>query len=151
MSTRAQVKIEAKKLLKGYRGAGSTTLYHHTDGYPTHMLELFSDAWKSANSQKYKSHINSPSTVTSYIIASEPDVFEIEKSHKLHGDIEWYYKIHPSTEEKEWTVDIYKVPFGENKKLFAVKKGLTVNEAAKQAEAIEHLEMKEAKKKVIKV
>lgn len=144
MSTRCQVKIAGyKPEAKGRTGNPGCTLYHHTDGYPTYMLPTMYEGYKAqldiSKKKGYESGnalIGTPEKAASIIISSDPTVFEQEKSQRLHGDIEWYYVIHPN-EGKPWTVDVFKIEGWENLKKIPVIKGVLLEKAASEAEKIE--------------
>ena len=145
MSTRCQVKIEGYKAIdKNHIGNPGVTLYHHTDGYPTNMLPTMYEGYKKQldifKKKGYESgkefYFETPEKVASIVISSDPTVFEQEKSNALHGDIEWYYVIHPNG-GKPWTVDVYKIHGWGNQKPIPVIKGVLLEKAAAEAEKIE--------------
>lgn len=105
MGTRCQVQVCGSD-------GDKVTLYHHFDGYPTNMLPLFQRAfdmtgggWSAARGGK----------AASFLCAADPGGFEPEEGHKLHGDIEWYYRIHAKGEmhagaKPVWEVEVFDVP-----------------------------------------
>lgn len=101
MSTRCQVEVYTV-------GEGITEdvmLYHHTDGYPTHMIPLLQKAYElcvRTTENRYARFGAKPPSywemaragkVAGAICAADPLVFEPESSLDLHGDIEWLYKL----------------------------------------------------------
>lgn len=106
MSTRCQVKIHGPK----GKEKDAVTLYHHCDGYPTYMLPTifrgYAPDWKHGRIGK----------AASFIVAADPEEYEIEEGHALHGDIEWYYTIEVVSEQHvnaipTWKVTVHKVSF----------------------------------------
>jgi hypothetical protein len=65
--------------------------------------EMSGKQWKSERAGK----------AASFLCAADPGVFEPEEGHILHGDIEYYYRIHL---EGIWQVEIFepKEGFGDN-------------------------------------
>ena len=147
MSTRCQVKVDVQDEI-GWKEA--VTLYHHCDGYPENMLPLIAKAYKDArrNMDKKAKKRNTSAdyyklgrtgSVASYLCAEEPDGFEPEAGHKLHGDIEWYYVVHAINkaggswgDDPQWNVDVYSVEGKPHK----VVEATPVEMAAKHAEEI---------------
>ncbi len=121
MSTRCQVQVVGVGI-----NPDKFTLYHHCDGYPTHMLQLIAsaegDSWKHARAGK----------AAAFIIASEPGGFEPEQDHELHGDIEYYYRV--TVGNGPWTIEIFSAFGG---KLLIMAGPMPVREATQQAESIE--------------
>lgn len=132
MSTRCQVRVYQKN----GREDDSITLYHHTDGYPSGMVETFIKAynykheefnyllrnksqedrdkrafkwWRKARSLK----------VAGYLCWSDPGVYEPLPYDTLHGDIEYFYEIGVSVssdgETPVWLVNIYERDFERDK------------------------------------
>ena len=111
MSTRCQVKVVQRGL--GWEEA--VTLYHHYDGYPSNMLELFEKAYKDFG-RGYEA--GRAGKVASFLCAIDPGVFEPEEGHELHGDIEYYYLIEAHNvksgtidDQPYWNVTVYSVKF----------------------------------------
>jgi len=86
------------------------TLYHHCDGYPTAMLPLMAQAFQEHGKRGFRS--GRAGHVAAFLCATDPEGFEPEDSHELHGDIEWYYRLvvaegrqyhDPAT----WVVSVY--------------------------------------------
>lgn len=96
MSTRCQVKV-----IDNY--GEKLTLYHHCDGYPSHMIGTFRSAYGDIVTGESR-----VGKVASYLCAVEPGEYEPLDNHDLHSDIEWYYVINCSNKHK-WIVDIYKM------------------------------------------
>lgn len=107
MSTRCQVRVQDK--------TSAFTLYHHWDGYPTNMLGLIDEAWRSFSAKEEYSYIDYYLTrapkVASLLCAIDPGGFEPEMSNDLHGDIEWYYVLNVTSQDGDpkWHVNIYTV------------------------------------------
>ena len=104
MSTRCQVKIQGTD----FEPKEAVTLYHHCDGYPSNMVPLLAGAYKP-NWQHGR-----VGKVASYVVAEDVVGFDIEDSHDLHGDIDWYYIIKVSskgdvTDIPKWTLEVYDV------------------------------------------
>lgn len=112
MSTRCQVKV----IQEGVGWKKEVTLYHHTDGYPEHMIPCIHKAMgyedeycKGMNWEKGRA-----GKVASFLCWSDPGTFEPEEGHNLHGDIEYYYKLYcvnsyqgSSKENPKWEVEVY--------------------------------------------
>jgi len=108
MSTRCQVEVKAKGL---DWDEGSIMLYHHSDGYPEHMLEcirkgfeMIDAGWKAGR----------PGKMASYLCAADPGMFEPEAGFSFHGDIEYFYEIVGANssmgsmnEEGRWEITVY--------------------------------------------
>ena len=116
MSTRCQVQVVEGD---GKQPWEKLTLYHHSDGYPTHILpeivetfEEFGKGWEGYRAGK----------VASFLCAAHPGTFEPEAGHTLHGDIEWYYVLQVGEkrggEYSMWNVDVYKVRSGRKKLVY---------------------------------
>lgn len=105
MSTRCQVQVvdqDGRKL----------TLYHHCDGYPSNMLKLFAKAWEKCRGSYASARAGH---IACYLCSVDPDGFEPEDSHDLHGDIRYYYRIRPvegrgpgSQPAKTWLVQTFR-------------------------------------------
>lgn len=99
MSTKTQVKITGTDI----NSSASFTLYHHCDGYPSHMLPLiasgWSDTWEAGRIGK----------AAVMVAATDPTGFEFEQGNDLHGDIEYYYVI--DVRNGEWEITSYQTPF----------------------------------------
>ena len=111
MSTRCQVKV----IQEGLDWGESVTLYHHTDGYPEHMIPTINRAFnyqsKYGNDEWKKGRAGK---VASLLCWAEPGVFEPETSHELHPDIEYYYKLYCVSHKQgavgdkpTWEVEIF--------------------------------------------
>ena len=121
MSTRCQTKV----FQTGTGWDQAVTLYHHCDGYPSAMLPLFAEAWLkfgtgsvTGNAFPYKRgwECGRAGHVASYLCATDPDGFEPEEGHGLHGDIEWYYTLEcrnasggSMAESPEWFVQVHDI------------------------------------------
>jgi len=103
MSTRCQVKV----IQEGMGWEEAVTLYHHTDGYPEYMVPLIYQAmlehirhhdnypWRNKkNDGKLRWEAGRAGKVASRLCATDPEIFEPEVGHDLHGDIEYYYKLY---------------------------------------------------------
>lgn len=109
MSTRCQVKV-----IEGDGHWQQVTLYHHCDGYPPNMLPLIHKAYKLLGGGWRAGRAG---TIAAHLCAVDPTGFDPEAGHDLHGDIEYYYTITPSNNDKSimanplWNVAVYKTPF----------------------------------------
>ena len=135
MSTRCQVKIKEFGIDDPKE---SFTLYHHWDGYPTAMIPLIAKAykpeWKHGRVGK----------VVSFVMAEEPEGYEMEQGHELHGDIDWYYVLEVKSEAHmaaipEWTLNVYKYTGGDSISVSDMKKVYSgpIQKAVLLAEQIE--------------
>lgn len=105
MSTRANILIRA--------GDANALLYHHTDGYPEHILcdieeafDIGTESWRKGRAEK----------IASYLCAADPGVMEpqeraFDKSGTLllQSDIEFFYLL-TATPRKAgmlWEVKVY--------------------------------------------
>ena len=108
MSTRCQVQV-----IEGDQPWEKLTLYHHCDGYPSNMLPLIQKAYTMIGSGWKAGRAGQ---MASYLCATDPGGFEPEAGHELHGDIEYFYTIRPSNQDKhigavvKWIVTAYGVP-----------------------------------------
>jgi hypothetical protein len=98
MSTRCQVQVVSQ-------GRNIRTLYHHTDGYPSHMMPRLVAADEKFHAEQYWQY-TSIHKVENYLVAEDPSAYEIEPGHELHGDIEWLYRIDVSDLE-HWTITVW--------------------------------------------
>lgn len=135
MSTRCQVKI-TEYGVKNSKEA--ITLYHHCDGYPTGMVPLIAAAykpeWKHGRVGK----------AVSFVVAEDPDGYDIEQGHELHGDIEWYYVLAIKSETHvaavpEWFLTVYKCT-GDSLKDFTQVYSGPIDKAVALAEQMENSE-----------
>ena len=101
MSTRCQVRVQDEH--------EAITLYHHCDGYPDNMLPLIASAHEKYNTS-FRSGRAGHSA--SFLCAADPEGFEVEEGHELHGDIEWYYRVAvletPDRQRGLWNVTVYR-------------------------------------------
>jgi len=117
MSTRCQVKVVQTELWDD-----AVTLYHHCDGYPENIIPLINKTlqahikrhddqmikWKlsSKDQGKPRWEAGRAGKVASMLCSADPEEFEPEQGHKLHGDIEYYYVLYvPSWEVEVFTLD----------------------------------------------
>lgn len=87
MSTRCNVHV----IQEGCGWDEIVQLYHHCDGYPTHMLPLFAKAFEKFG-QDWRG--GRTGHVAAFMCAIDPTGFEPESGLDLHGDIEFFYKIY---------------------------------------------------------
>ena len=133
MSTRCQVQVIGSDNDK-------VTLYHHSDGYPTHILplchqafELSGKGWQAARGGK----------CASFLCATDPGAFEPESGHALHGDIEWYYRLYCKGAmhngcQAQWFVSIDEIMgFGESQQKVCRVTRMPLEQAVQEAAAIE--------------
>ena len=138
MSTRSQVEVKSKGLPWE---EDALMLYHHTDGYPTHILPLIQKAYIIGSHKEYEDwRLGRAGKVASFLCAADPGVFEPEKSNELHCDIEWFYELEARNskqgtldESPRWFVTVYSV----NGKKKRVAGPMPIEEAVKKAEEIE--------------
>lgn len=110
MSTRCQVQLVEGE---GKNSWEKVTLYHHCDGYPSHMIPTFQKAFEMISTPKegiggpysHQWHAGRAGKSASYLCAIEPGQYEPEAGHDLHGDIEWYYRIFCTGDR--WQVEVY--------------------------------------------
>jgi hypothetical protein len=111
MSTRCQVKV----IQEGLPWKEAITLYHHCDGYPSNMFGLFKKALeghKEANKGEITWEMGRAGKAAGRLCWADPDQFEPESGHKLHGDIEYYYKLFVCNGHDEtvvWEVHAYEI------------------------------------------
>lgn len=74
-------------------------LYHHCDGYPTHLLVHIAKTLISANKPTKQSIIGN-----SIILLESTDGGEYEKTDSIHGDIEYFYAIYTDGTIKTYTM-----------------------------------------------
>ena len=117
MSTRCQVKV----VQEGLSWEQAVTLYHHCDGYPSNMVPLIQRAHTEACEALPEPHqrcaLGRAGKVAAQLCATEPDGFEPEEGHELHGDIEFYYVVTllntkggTLAEEPTWLLTVYEDP-----------------------------------------
>ena len=99
MSTRCQVKVTGTDI----NNADSFTLYHNCDGYPSYMLPLIASGWTDS----WQAGRISKAAVM--VASTDPNGFELEQGHELHGDIEYYYVVDAT--DGAWTITAYETPF----------------------------------------
>jgi hypothetical protein len=95
------------------------TLYHHTDGYPENIIPLIFKAYcYGDNPSPDRDRYISPNLMKEragkaggLLCWSDPAIFEPEQGHRLHGDIEYYYRLYCSESRSEnkviWEVEIF--------------------------------------------
>ena len=110
MSTRCQVQIKNKE--------DKVTLYHHSDGYPDWMVNVFYDA--SAYRNTIADYASFKFTRSGYVAGVlcivDPLQFELLDYHDLHGDIEYYYILDVS--DMEWILSIYETNLPDKKRIY---------------------------------
>jgi hypothetical protein len=148
MSTRCQVEVKAGGF---HFGSETVVLYHHCDGYPTHMLPVIAKAYKAAIAPRVYGMVTLkqdwqaglPGRAASQIVAADADGFDIESGTELHGDIEWFYSVECVNKKcgSTWKVSVYQPvrgfwdnPVRENLKLIATG---TPDALAKRAKRLE--------------
>lgn len=131
MSTRCQIRISAKDLMWDADGTKDEVfVYHHCDGYPSHMLPEILKGYQSAIAPKMcgaSSYDKSweagrPGKAAAYIIAVDPGGFEPQskQDQDFHGDIEYFYEVVASNPNRgasgpkvpRWSVSVYKTLTG---------------------------------------
>jgi hypothetical protein len=132
MSTRCQVKI----ISKDYERGTAITLYHHCDGYPSNMVPLIASAYRPEWKHGRVGH------AAAFLIAKEPDQFEPEEGHALHGDIEYYYVVTISSQGHvadvpTWNLTVYRCSLDMKVDNFAILFDGAIDEAVKQANSME--------------
>ncbi len=113
MATRANVRIRHT----GLEWEEEVQLYHHWDGYPSHILPLMARCFEIHRERRGDScnwELGRAGKLASYIIATDPGGFEPEQGLDLHGDIAFLYVITavnrqgaPLTEAPEVLVEVY--------------------------------------------
>ena len=137
MSTRCQVKVEHLSHKE------AVTLYHHCDGYPSNMVPLIASAykpdWQHGRAGK----------VASFLCATDPDGFEPEDSHDLHGDIEWYYILEmdgsgDTFDIPVWKLKVHTIPY-DGEVLPKLQGSLTINNSTTKKQIEKFAEKMESK------
>lgn len=98
MSTRCTVNVQIGRV-----SASSVQMYHHSDGYPSHMLALIATAyraWKRGDRPNIFKAVN-------YILAADRAGYELEPGAPEHGDLEYRYVVMPR--DNRWDVNVFKV------------------------------------------
>jgi len=123
MSTRCQVQVIQEGIW-----SKKVTLYHHCDGYPDNILPIIQQAYeigaqKGNRAQLGLWELGRAGKVASLLCAADPGQFEPESGHKLHGDIEYYYRLYlvnkkggSLAENPVWEIEIYTTHKNECKK-----------------------------------
>ena len=131
MSTRCNVHV----IQEGLSWQEIVQLYHHCDGYPTHMLPVFVKAFDKFGGDW---HAGRTGHAAAFLCATEPTQFEPESHLDLHGDIEFFYRLYivntqggSMAERPEWFIEVLR-PSGS-----IIHERLPIKEAAKIAELIE--------------
>ena len=121
MSTRCQVQVvgEDEKF----------TLYHHWDGYPSNMVKLLCEAYASFKAKPRAG--GTAGKAVSFVVAADPDGYEVEEGHELHGDIEWYYRLFAG---KTWELEINTASYRQTGLTVVVERSPLSIELAKLAE-----------------
>lgn len=123
MSTRCQVKVTGTDI----NNADSVTLYHHCDGYPEYMLPTIANGWRDTW------QAGRIGKAASMVCGADPEGFEIEQGHALHGDIEFYYVVDAT--DGAWTITAYSTPWDCSSISDMKKLGVyTVNQALSYSE-----------------
>lgn len=97
MSTRCQVRVIQEE--QGWDA--SITLYHHSDGYPEHIIPDIVEAYAKFGEHRGAGRAGH---VAAFLCAVDPTSFEPEEGHELHGDIEYYYTLWVG--RGQWEVEI---------------------------------------------
>jgi hypothetical protein len=128
MSTRCQVQVIQEGIWDE-----KITLYHHCDGYPDNILPIIQQAYdigaaKGSGAQLGLWELGRAGKVASLLCASDPGRFEPESGHKLHGDIEYYYRLYvvnkhggSLAEAQIWEIEIFTTHQNECKNTAAEK------------------------------
>lgn len=116
MSTRSQVRVKpAANLYKDQEFRA----YHHCDGYPSNMVQLLFNAFRSWSFGKVgRSHLlpkgkrininpaHMAVKALNYIVSADRDGYEIETKDVLHGDLEFAYSVIVRSEQ--WIVTVWR-------------------------------------------
>ena len=109
MSTRCQILIKEE----GLRDE-QIMLYHHSDGYPEHILPEIKAAYALATKDKTNAwRAGRAGKAASYLCAIDPGVFEPEVGLDLHGDIDYFYELYVC--ETKWEIQIIEMGSGGKK------------------------------------
>jgi hypothetical protein len=115
MSTRCQVQV----IQESEHWEDKITLYHHWDGYPENIIPLIYKAYCYGNSpfadneNYYKTDLmkERAGKAASLLCWADPAQFEPEQHHKLHLDIDYYYRLYcsesPLKKRAIWEVEIF--------------------------------------------
>ena len=111
MSTRCQLQV----VEEGSDYKERITLYHHNDGYPVYMIPMIYRAWIKANEVYFPLQVGRAEVATEILCLTDRGGFKWEKGHRLHGDIEHYYRLHcwysKLEETPVWELDVYERNF----------------------------------------
>lgn len=122
MSTRCNVRV----IEVGTGNDVPVQLYHHTDGYPGSMVEIFGEAWTLAQKaildrlhgdRKYLKtslwELGRAGKVAGALCCADPLTMEPESDLLLHGDIEYLYHVYAvnqhggsMAESPTWEIEI---------------------------------------------
>ncbi len=115
MSTRCQVQV----IQEGECREQRITLYHHWDGYPENIIPLIYKAYcyeenpSSVSKNTFKTDWRKARAgkVASLLCWADPAEFEPEQGHRLHADIQYYYRLYCSRSRSKkkliWEVEIF--------------------------------------------
>mgnify|MGYP001603708666 CR=1 FL=1 len=118
MSTRCQVQV----IQEGLDELQTITLYHHSDGYPEHIIPCILKGFQLGKrghrfgGKVYKAdwELGRAGKAASYLCAAHPGSFEPEAGHELHGDIRFYYRLYLGNqnggtyaEKPRWEIEVY--------------------------------------------
>jgi len=113
MSTRCQVQV----IQEGLEWDQKIMLYHHTDGYPSNMIKVIKKAYEHRREPFWKGDSDTfeswrkgrAGKVASYLCWADPGVFEPEDNHRLHSDIEYFYRLYCINDKNNvsWEVEIF--------------------------------------------
>jgi len=157
MGTRCQVLIVSKN-----NPNDRIMMYHHWDGYPSHMLESIYGAWKYSVTPRVAYEGGKPvdeswmsyrvGKVASFLCHQEPGQYEPEASFEFHWDIEWFYRIDVSG-ENGWEVEIFhrRPAFVDNPcmgNLFLTHEKAPISEFITKKGTVKHSKLKEIGKKL---
>jgi len=104
MSTRCQIQVVEDDDLK-------ITLYRHCDGYPSSIVPYIQDTFKEHGAHWEAGRAGK---VASFLCEQNPGGTEPEEGHALHGDIEFYYRVHLNSPDGQhvsskptWDLEIF--------------------------------------------
>lgn len=121
MSTRCQVHVVQDGMWED-----EVMLYHHSDGYPSHMIpilqkgfQLCTEPWIFSGGSYDKSwEAGRAGKSAAWMICADPGGFDVESGLELHGDIEYLYVVYcmnPEDGKYAWEVEVF-AGFGETVK-----------------------------------
>lgn len=119
MSTRCQVHVIQEGMWEE-----EVMLYHHSDGYPRHMIPILQKGFKLCAGPRVDKRVSytkqweagRAGKSAAWIVCADPGRFDVESGLQLHGDIQYLYVVYCMNMGKNvcaWEVEVFN-GFGEN-------------------------------------